>query len=120
MAAIRRGVQAALFELGRVPEWHQTDNSTAATHDLPDGKRGFNEEYRAFVEHFKMKPRTIEVGASNQNGDVEALNGALKRRLKQHLLIRGSRDFESVEAYEAWLQRIVTSANALRQTRVRE
>lgn len=120
MAAIKRGVQGALFELGRVPEWQQTDNSTAATHDLPDGKRGFNDEYRAFVEHFGMKPRTIEVGASNQNGDVEALNGALKRRLKQHLLIRGSRDFESVEAYEAWLQAIVTSANALRQTRVAE
>jgi len=32
MAALRRGVQAALFELGRVSEYHQTDNSTAATH----------------------------------------------------------------------------------------
>jgi hypothetical protein len=30
MAALRRGVQAALFQLGRVPEYHQTDNSTAA------------------------------------------------------------------------------------------
>ena len=35
MAAIKRGVQAALFQLGRVPHYHQTDNSTAATHDLP-------------------------------------------------------------------------------------
>lgn len=120
MAALKRGVQSALFQLGRVPAWHQTDNSTAATHDLPDGKRGFNDEYRAFVEHFRMKPRTIEPGASNQNGDVEALNGALKRRLEQHLLMRGSRDFESVEAYETWLQAVVTSANGLRQTRVVE
>jgi hypothetical protein len=38
MAALRRGVQAALFQLGRVPEYHQTDNSTAATHRIPDGK----------------------------------------------------------------------------------
>src|SRR5687767_7185802 len=45
MAAMKRGVQAALFRLGRVPEFHQTDNSTAATHDLRTGKRGFNEEY---------------------------------------------------------------------------
>ena len=32
MAALRNGVQRALFQLGRVPQWHQTDNSTAATH----------------------------------------------------------------------------------------
>ena len=120
MAAIKRGVQAALFQLGRVPTWHQTDNSTAATHDLADGKRGFNDDYRAFVEHFGMKPRTIEVGKSNQNGDVEALNGALKRRLVQHLLMRGSRDFESVEIYEAWLQGVVERANGLRHARIAE
>ncbi len=120
MAAIKRGVQAALFELGRVPNWHQTDNSTAATHNLADGKRGFNDEYRALVEHFGMKPRTIEPGESHQNGDVEALNGALKRRLEQHLLMRGSRDFESVATYEAWLRDVVRAANSLRQTRLAE
>ena len=38
MAALRRGVQAALFQLGRVPAYHQTDNSTAATHRIPDGQ----------------------------------------------------------------------------------
>jgi hypothetical protein len=120
MAALKRGVQAALFQLGRVPTWHQTDHSTAATHDVPSGGRDFNEEYRAFIEHFRMKARTIEVGAPNQNGDVESLNGVLKRRLEQHLLMRGSRDFESVAAYEAWLQPVVTSANGLRQARVAE
>jgi hypothetical protein len=28
MSALRRGVQAAVFQLGRVPEYHQTDNSS--------------------------------------------------------------------------------------------
>jgi len=32
MAAVKRGVQTGLFRLGRVPEYHQTDHSTAATH----------------------------------------------------------------------------------------
>ncbi len=58
MAAIKRGVQAALFRLGRVSQFHQTDNSTAATHDLPSGKRDFNQDYRDFVGHFGMKPST--------------------------------------------------------------
>jgi transposase len=114
MMALRRGVQAALFQLGRIPQYHQTDNSTAATHDLRTGKRGFNEEYIRFNSHFGMKPRTIGVGKSNQNGDVEASNGVLKRRIKQHLILRGSSDFEDVATYENWLQDIARKANKLR------
>lgn len=120
LMALRRGVQAALFKLGRVPEFHQTDNSTAATHNVGDGKRGFNVEYLQLMERLGMTPRTIEVGKSNQNGDVEALNGAAKRRLEQHLLMRGSRDFESVDAYERWVQQVLEKANDLRRTKVAE
>jgi len=120
LAALKRGVQAGLFRLGRVPKFHQTDNSTGATHDLPSGKRGFNEDYVALMAHFGMEPRTIQVGKSNQNGDVESLNGVLKRRLDQHLQLRGSRDFESVEAYEHWLGEVMEKANRLRTKRLAE
>jgi hypothetical protein len=123
MQAIKRGVQSAVFRLMKVPKFHQTDNSTAATHrpaeDQP-GKRPFNEEYVALMQHLGMTPRTIEVGESEQNGDVEALNGAFKRRLVQHLLVRRSKDFESVEAYEAWVQQVATKANHLRATKLAE
>jgi len=43
-----------------------------------------------------------EFGSDEQNGDVESLHRALKRRLVQHLLLRGSRDFQSVEEYRRW------------------
>lgn len=118
LAALRRGVQAAVFRLGRVAEFHQTDNSTAATHDLRTGKRGFNAEYEALMRHLGMKPRTIEPGQKHQNGDVEALNGALKRRLEQHLLLRGSREFASQEGYESWLAEVLEKANRLRNRRL--
>jgi hypothetical protein len=120
LLALRSGVQAALFRLGRVPLYHQTDNSTAATHSLRSGKRQFNEEYAALMRHLGMTPRTIGVGQKEQNGDVESANGALKRRLKQHLLLRGSCDFESVEAYTCWLHGVLAQANGLRQRRLRE
>ena len=120
MAALRRGVQAAVFKLGRHPEWHQTDNSTSATHNIGGGKREFNEEYVELMKHFGMKPRTIGVGMSNQNGDVETLNGAHKRRLKQHLLLRGSKDFDSVAEYEKWVQGVCDKANERRNERVTE
>lgn len=122
MAALRRGVQTALFRLGRIPEFHQTDNSTAATHALggDSSDRGFNEEYLALMRHLGMKPRTIQVGEKHQNGDVESLNGAVKRRLRQHLLLRGSADFQSVEEYERWLWGVLEKANAMRSKRIAE
>jgi transposase InsO family protein len=120
LAALKRGVQEALFRLGRVPAYHQTDNSTAATHDLTSGKRVFNDDYVDFMHHLGMEPRTITIGEKHQNGDVEALNGALKRRLKQHLLLRGSNDFESLEEYEAWLAQVTEKANRLRRRRFNE
>jgi hypothetical protein len=128
MAALRKGVQRALFQLGRKPLYHQTDNSTAATHRIPDsqaacfegGKRPFNAEYMALMRHLGMTPRTIEVGEKKQNGDVEAANGAIKRRLEQALLARGSRDFESEAAWQAFVDEQLRKANANRGRRVAE
>jgi len=119
--ALRRGVQAAVLQLGHVPEFHQTDNSTSATHRLATGKRDFNEDYLALMRHYGMTPRTTAVGAKEQNGNVEALNGALKRRLKQRLLLRGHRDFASVADYEQWLQDVLRQSNkVLRAKRLDE
>jgi hypothetical protein len=127
IASIRHGVQRALFQLGRVPEWHQTDNSTAATHRIPDGKsvisdhggtRVFNDDYLAIMRHFGMKPRTTEVAAKEQNGDVEAANGALKRALEQALLMRGSRDFDTRAAWQAFIDERMHKANRSRGRRV--
>jgi hypothetical protein len=128
MAALRKGVQRALFQLGRRPQWHQTDCSTAATHKIPDGqseffedgKRPFNTEYLALMRHLGIKPRTTAVGAKEQNGDVEAANGGLKRRLEQALLVRGSRDFETVEAWQEFIDQVERKANASRGKRVAE
>jgi hypothetical protein len=127
IASIRHGVQRALFQLGRVPLYHQTDNSTAATHRIPDtksvvgeasGKRPFNEDYLAIMRHFGMTPRTTEVGAKEQNGDVEASNGMLKRALNQALLVRGSRDFESRAAWQTFVDDLIRKANQGRGRRV--
>jgi transposase InsO family protein len=92
LPALRNGIQAALFRLGHVPRRHWTDNSSAATHrpGKDDGTdRRFNDNYRDLMKHFGMEPRTIQVGAAHENGDVESLNGVLKRRIKQYLLLRG-------------------------------
>jgi hypothetical protein len=128
LAGLRKGVQRALFQLGRVPQYHQTDNSTAATRRIAkedrafvDGRRRpFHDRYLSLMRHFGMTPRTTEVGAKEQNGDVEAGHGALKRRLEQALLVRGSRDFESAGAWQAFVDGVLRKANAARGPRVAE
>lgn len=125
LLAIRLGLQSALIKLGHVPKIHQTDNSTAATHNLgqntgekePDA-RGFNEEYLQLVAHYGMEPQTIHVDSPDENGDIEASNGTFKNAVKQHLLLRGSADFESQETYERFLWQIMEKRNALRSDRL--
>lgn len=124
MLALRNGVQNALFCLGMVPDEHWTDHSSAATHQPPrdagQSKRMFNEDYLSLMNHFGMKPRTIQVNKPHENGDVESLNGALKRRIEQHLLLRGSRDFASVEDYREFIEDILRKANVSHTKRVSE
>jgi len=118
LAALSEGLQEALWELGGVPAASQTDNSTAAMHDLRSGKRAFNADYATLVAHYGMTPRTTGIGEKEQNGDVEAMNGALKRELEQQLLLRGSRDFADLAAYRAWLGEVLGRRNAARGERL--
>lgn len=117
------GLQAALRRLGGVPKVLGTDNTSAATHELealPGRSRGYNSDYLELCTHFDLTPMTIHVGCPHEQGDVESANGHLKRRLEQHLLLRGSREFESLEAYDCFLGEALRAANARRQARLEE
>ena len=121
LLSVRHGLQAALQRLGKVPERLQIDNSSAATHQISGGgKREFNAEFLSLVEHYGLQPRTIGIQCPNQNGDVESHNGHLKRRLLQHLLLRGYRDFASVADYDHFLEGVLVQANGRRQAKVAE
>ena len=120
LLALKKGVQKAVFRLGRVPEWHQTDNSCGATHQVSTGGRAFLPEYLELMGHLGIKPRTTAVGQKEQNGTVEAQNGAFKRYLNQRLQTRGSREFASVDAFDEWLVESLTKENSRRQVRLQE
>jgi hypothetical protein len=72
------------------------------------------------LEHYGLEPQTIHVASPNENADVEAAHGVLKRALKQELLLRGSREFEDIEAYEAFLFEVMDKRNKQRQERLVE
>jgi hypothetical protein len=117
--SLKDGIQEAFFRLGKVPEFHQTDNSTAATHQ--EGKeRFYNQEYLDLMEHLGMKPRLTGIGKKEQNGSVEAMNGVLKRFLNQQLILRKSRDFESDTAFKKWLHACLQKSNTSKQAKLKE
>lgn len=122
LSAIKLGLQQTLKKLGYVPRYHQTDNSSAATHPLKQktedeavAERGYNERYLALLDHYGLKPRRTHLRRPQENGDVESLNGGLKRALEQHLLLRGHRNFEDVTAVEQFVQTVMDKRNQVRQ-----
>jgi transposase len=115
LLSLRQGLQDSLHELRKAPQELRVDNTSAATHQLgPGAERDFNPEFVSLCEHYGLVPKTIGIGCPNENGDVESSNGHLKRRLRQHLLLRGSRDFESEAAYQAFVVEVIRAGNGAR------
>ena len=91
------GFQAALWELGGTVKIHQTDSLSAAVRNTGNSEV-FTERYSALIRHYGMQPAKIEPGKANQNGDTEQSHNRFKKLVDQQMMLRGSRDFESLEA----------------------
>jgi hypothetical protein len=113
------GLQNALWELGAVPKYHQTDQLSAAVQKLghPDE---FTQRYDALLRHYGLIGKKIQVGAANENGDVEQSHHRLQRAIDQSLMLRGSREFMSIEDYETFLKTIVEQRNLARRDRLND
>jgi transposase len=108
------GFQRAVAELGRVPHKHRTDNLSAATHDLKDGRRAFNERYLGAMSHYGVEADRNTPGRAHENGSVEQSHHRFKRAVEQALLVRGTRDFAGRASYEAFLCEIFAARNKRR------
>lgn len=112
--ALIGGFQRAVGELGRVPRKHRTDNLSAATHDLKDGGRAFNERYLGAMAHYGVEADRNTPGRGHENGSVEQSHHRFKRAVEQGLLVRGTREFADRGQYEAFLRGIFEARNKRR------
>ena len=116
--ALAEGIESCVWRVGGVPEFHRTDNLSAAVRRIDaEGKREFTESYVALMNHYGMTPTKNHPGESHQNGDVEQAHHRFKQALDQSLRVCGSRDFESRAAYEAFVQELVRRRNATRRAK---
>ena len=112
------GLQQALWELGGVPQRHQTDALTAAC--PPQQRAVFTQRYEALLTHYGLEGHTIQVASPHENGDIEQRHHRLKQAVDQALLLRGDRDFADRAAYQTFLRQLFTQLNAGRQARGQE
>ena len=113
------GFQAAVWELGGVPKIHQTDSLSAAVRNAGN-QDTFTERYSALIRHYGIVPAKIQLGKANQNGDTEQSHNRLKKLVDQQLMLRGSRDFESIVAYNDYLRKLFLKLNNGTKTRFEE
>ena len=103
---------AAVRAIGGVTGEVRTDNLSAATHELKEtGGRTLTKRFRAFLEHYNTKSTRIKPGKSNENGVVEQRHFRTKNAVAQALVLRGSKDFDDVAAYEAFVRAVVEKSH---------
>lgn len=110
--ALAEGIQNAFWSIGGVPETHRTDSLSAAYKNCSDkAKEEFTESYQQFCKHYGTEPTRNNKGISHENGAIESPNGHLKNRLDQALMLRGSRNFDSLDDYKAFLRDLIQRQN---------
>jgi hypothetical protein len=117
--SLSEGLQNALWELGGVPRRHQTDRLSAAVNKVPNPDV-FTRRYQGLMGHYGLESCRTNTGKGNENGDVEQRHYRFKTAVDQALMLRGSRDFESLAAYVAFLRKLNDQLNSGRQKRLAE
>lgn len=106
--ALVSGLQGALYALGGAPEVARHDNLSAATHELKQsGGRALNARWRAVLDHYDLRSTRISPGESNENGVAEKSNYDVKNAIAQALVLRGSKEFASIEEYVGFARDVV-------------
>ena len=117
--ALAEGLQHALWTLGGAPQEHRSDSLSAAYRNLSGNQReDATQRYAALCAHYAMAPTRNNRGESHENGAIEGPHGHLKRGLEDALLLRGSRDFDALGDYRAFVDEVVSRRNSHLRVRI--
>ena len=102
--ALAEGLQNALWALGCAPLQHRSDSLSAAFRNLDaDARQDQTCRYEALCAHYRMEPTRNNRGVAHENGSIESPHGHLKQAIEDALLLRGSRDFDDLQAYRRFV-----------------
>jgi hypothetical protein len=92
---------------------------SAAVNNLNDLTE-FRAAYAGLLKHYGIEGQKIQAGHAHENGDIEQRHYRLKQAISQALMLRASRDFQSVAEYEKFLRDLFARLNAGRRLRFAE
>ena len=72
------------------------------------------------MAHYSLKGEKTNPRSPHENGDNEQAHHRLHQALDQALMLRGSRDFASVDDYASFLRSVIRTSNGNRSTRFQE
>ncbi len=75
------------------------------------GSNRIEKAYQEFCNHYFIEPTRNNKGVSHENGSIEVSHRHMRRRVDQALMIRGSRDFVSLDDYRNFVDSIVARHN---------
>ena len=105
--------------LGGAPREHRTDSLSAAFCNLrKDEAEDMTERYQALCAHYGMTASRNNRGLAHENGSIEGPHGHLKRTIADALALRGSAEFDDLDAYRTFIAEVVGRANAHRAKRI--
>jgi hypothetical protein len=90
---------------------NRTDSLSAAFNNLAEHEE-LTLRYEGLCKHYRMRASRCNPSRSHENGSIESRHGSLKTALDQALRLRGSRRFESLAEYEAFVAMIVHRMDA--------
>ena len=99
----------------------RSDNTSAATHEMRRSRgRALNDNYAELLDHYGLESTLINAGESHENGVAEQAHHRLKDAIGQALMLRGSRDFSSLDEYTGFVRRVVDRRNRLVQGKLEQ
>jgi hypothetical protein len=102
-----------------VPLQHRSDSLSAAYRNLDKAaQEDLTQRYEDLMRHYGITPTRNNPGVAHENGSIESPHGHLKRALEDALLLRGSPDFDDLDAYRRFIDEIVGRRNAHNRRRI--
>ena len=110
--ALASGLAAALTILGGAPAEHRSDSLSAAFRNLcADDAGDITRRFADLTAHYGMLATRNNRGVAHQNGSIESRHGHVKDRIDQALILRGSRGFDTLDAYRSFVAGVIADHN---------
>lgn len=109
-SALSDGLQNAFWQSGGVPRQLRTDSLSAAYKNKAEHD-DFTCQFGQLCQHYGVRATRNNRGVAHENGAIESPNNHLKRQLHQALVLRGSFEFDTLEAYNKFVQQLVARRN---------